>query len=234
MVQRTLLVAMLIIGISLNQVHAESSQLIETTIDLPGVSNNTSGKIIEESIDVPSGSKNNTSGRIIEESIDIPSASKNNTSGGIIEESIDMSNTSDSSEQILEREIVLNNAEESESYIETTSFKLGNGLFEIVTCVLEFPKTIIRTSKEDGWTSGLTLGLVKGATNTVEQAVSGAVNVATFPVPQTLELDMLGDDVHDEMDFSMEQTFGAAFRTSEDKQNHEDAEISGSDVSSDY
>ena len=54
--------------------------------------------------------------------------------------------------------------------------------------------------------------MVKGIANTAEQAVSGAINAATFPVPQEFDIDVVDQGQNDNDNrFSMEKTFGAAF-----------------------
>ena len=128
-------------------------------------------------------------------------------SGRAIEETVlDIPQTTSTPADIRKKKMEL----EEENYGEKTASKLGNGMLDIVTSILEIPKTIIKTTEEDGLVSGLTIGFVKGIANTAGQAVSGAVNVATFPVPVELENPMAPKKSTIEQ-INMEDEFGGAF-----------------------
>ena len=61
--------------------------------------------------------------------------------------------------------------------------KLGLGAVNVVTSVAEVPGAMIAVQKERGPIVGLLVGAVKGATNGVERALSGVVDIATFFIP---------------------------------------------------
>jgi putative exosortase-associated protein (TIGR04073 family) len=63
--------------------------------------------------------------------------------------------------------------------------KLGNGIANVVTGVVEIPKTMIVTGHKKGATYGLTAGFFTGLVHTVGRTVSGAIDIATFLVPTT-------------------------------------------------
>jgi putative exosortase-associated protein (TIGR04073 family) len=60
--------------------------------------------------------------------------------------------------------------------------KLVRGITNVVTCPAELPKQIIRHSRTDGFTGGV-IGLFAGIEMTVYRAVTGALEVVLFPVP---------------------------------------------------
>lgn len=127
----------------------------------------------------------------------------------IEEQSIAVPEQQISSQKLQQKLENQNLAEQEDSgYIENSALKLGNGALDIVTSILELPKTISKTTREEGLAVGLTVGLVKGIANTAEQAVSGAANMVTFPIPQEVEIDMV-ENPGDE--FNMEAAFGEAF-----------------------
>lgn len=103
-------------------------------------------------------------------------------------------------------------AKEEANYGQQTASKFSKGVIDIVTSVIEIPKTMIKTSETDGLLSGLTVGFAKGIVNTTSQAVSGAVNVATFPVPHEIENPMKPKKSNIE-NMDMEKEFGAAFES---------------------
>ena len=61
--------------------------------------------------------------------------------------------------------------------------KLGRGLSNTVTGVVEVPKKVILISKEDNVLLGLTWGLVKGATVGLLRTAVGVYETVTFPIP---------------------------------------------------
>lgn len=61
--------------------------------------------------------------------------------------------------------------------------KLGTGLANIATSWLEVPKSMINTYNQANLVFGLTGGLAKGLVNMGGRIVTGAIDVATFPLP---------------------------------------------------
>ena len=61
--------------------------------------------------------------------------------------------------------------------------KLGRGVSNVGTCILEVPESMMQANDEGGPVAGLTWGLFSGVVNTVKRAVVGVYEVATFPVP---------------------------------------------------
>jgi len=69
------------------------------------------------------------------------------------------------------------------SSADTAVDKLGRGLANVVTSPLEITKGMSDEGEANGMFAGVTVGLLKGAFNTVKRAVVGVFEVATFPVP---------------------------------------------------
>tara|TARA_B100000686_G_scaffold352976_1_gene456769 strand:- start:934 stop:1296 length:363 start_codon:yes stop_codon:yes gene_type:complete len=63
--------------------------------------------------------------------------------------------------------------------------KLGTGVANIVTGVLEIPKTMIVTSHTDGVAYGMTNGFFVGVVHAFGRTLSGVFDVTTFVVPTT-------------------------------------------------
>lgn len=61
--------------------------------------------------------------------------------------------------------------------------KLGRGLANAVTGVVEIPKKVILISKKDNPALGLTWGLVKGAAVGLLRTAVGVYETVTFPIP---------------------------------------------------
>ena len=61
--------------------------------------------------------------------------------------------------------------------------KLGRGLVNTVTGVVEIPKKVILTCKNDNPVLGLTWGWVKGAAVGLLRTAAGVYEVLTFPIP---------------------------------------------------
>ncbi len=61
--------------------------------------------------------------------------------------------------------------------------KLGIGMANIATSWLEIPKSMINTYNQANFVFGLTGGLAKGLVNMGGRIVTGALDVATFPLP---------------------------------------------------
>ncbi len=76
--------------------------------------------------------------------------------------------------------------------------KLGRGLVNIVTGVVEIPKKVILISKNDSLSRGLTWGLVKGTAVGVLRTASGIYETVTFPIPAPAEYEPM---IHPEFVF---------------------------------
>lgn len=74
-------------------------------------------------------------------------------------------------------------AQAGENYGIKAAKKLGIGLANIATCWLEVPKTMINTYNQTNFVFGMTGGLAKGLVNTGGRVFTGALDVATFPLP---------------------------------------------------
>ena len=61
--------------------------------------------------------------------------------------------------------------------------KLGRGLINTLTGVVEIPKKVILISKNDNPVLGLTWGWIKGAAVGLLRTAAGLYEVVTFPIP---------------------------------------------------
>jgi putative exosortase-associated protein (TIGR04073 family) len=61
--------------------------------------------------------------------------------------------------------------------------KLGRGLLNTITGLVEIPKEVILTSKKDSLLKGLTWGWVKGIGTGLLRTASGVYETVTFPIP---------------------------------------------------
>ena len=73
----------------------------------------------------------------------------------------------------------------ADQYPDKVVEKLGNGIANVVTGVVEIPKTIIIVGNRDGAVHGITVGLLTGIANAAGRSLSGAFDIATFLVPTT-------------------------------------------------
>lgn len=71
----------------------------------------------------------------------------------------------------------------AESYPSKVVAKLGNGIANVATGVVEIPKTMIVTTHKKGPVYGLTAGFFTGIGHMVGRTVLGAADIATFMVP---------------------------------------------------
>jgi len=94
----------------------------------------------------------------------------------------------------------------ADQYPDKVVEKLGNGIANAVTGVVEIPKTITIVGNRDGVIHGMTVGLLTGIVNAVGRSLSGAFDIATFLVPTTpfVKPANIWDD------FNRETTFGEA------------------------
>lgn len=63
--------------------------------------------------------------------------------------------------------------------------KLGTGIANVVTGVVEVPKTMMVTGRQKGATYGMTAGFFTGLVHMVGRLGTGALDIATFLVPTT-------------------------------------------------
>lgn len=92
----------------------------------------------------------------------------------------------------------------TESYAAEAGEKLGNGIANVATGILELPKTVILTSRSEGPLYGMTIGLIIGVLHTAGRTLSGIVDTVTFLIPT-------GTSVKPEViweDFNKETTYG--------------------------
>lgn len=71
------------------------------------------------------------------------------------------------------------------SYPVKVGEKLSTGVANIVTGIVEIPKTMIITGRREGATYGMTAGFFIGLVHTLGRTLTGALDVATFLVPTT-------------------------------------------------
>ena len=76
--------------------------------------------------------------------------------------------------------------------------KLGRGLVNSLTGVVEIPKKVILISKNDNILLGLTWGLVKGAGTGLLRTAAGVYETVTFPIPAPADYEPM---VHPEFVF---------------------------------
>lgn len=73
----------------------------------------------------------------------------------------------------------------ADQYPDKVMDKLGNGLANAATGVVEIPKTITIVGNRDGVVHGMTVGFLTGIANAVGRSLSGAFDIATFLIPTT-------------------------------------------------
>jgi len=97
------------------------------------------------------------------------------------------------------------NAASAQDYPSKVGEKLGTGIANAVTGVVEIPKTMIVTGHQKGASYGLTAGFFIGLVHTIGRSVSGAIDIATFMVPTTpiVQPNLIWDD------FDKETTYAA-------------------------
>ena len=71
-------------------------------------------------------------------------------------------------------------ASPSSSRVDGMLRKLGRGLANIVTCPAELIRTPDRVGRKDGYVAALSVGVIEAAWRTVQRAVVGLFEVATF------------------------------------------------------
>lgn len=71
----------------------------------------------------------------------------------------------------------------AQSYPSKVGEKLGNGIANVVTGVVEIPKTMIVTSHAKGPAYGMTAGFMTGIVHMLGRTLCGAADLATFMIP---------------------------------------------------
>ena len=69
------------------------------------------------------------------------------------------------------------------SYPARIAGKLGIGLINTVTGIIELPKSMMVESAKDGIGMGLSLGFIQGMTNMMGRTLIGMMDVVSFPIP---------------------------------------------------
>ena len=100
------------------------------------------------------------------------------------------------------------NSSPNNSHISRVGEKLGVGIANVVTGVVEIPKTMIVSSKKNGVAYGATAGFITGIFHTVGRTLCGTLDLVTFMIP-TKSL------VHPEYiwnNFNQETTYSSNFQ----------------------
>ncbi|MCE7915812.1 MAG: exosortase system-associated protein, TIGR04073 family [Nitrosomonas sp. PRO4] len=71
----------------------------------------------------------------------------------------------------------------SDSYFGNASEKFVSGIANAVTGVIELPKNIILTSKNEGPLYGVTVGTAMGVMHSIGRTLVGVLDAATFFIP---------------------------------------------------
>ncbi len=74
-------------------------------------------------------------------------------------------------------------AEGEPDYLDKVGGKLENGIANAVGGFVEIPRTVMITSRSDGPSYGMTVGLLTGILHTLGRTVYGVVDMATFMIP---------------------------------------------------
>ena len=72
---------------------------------------------------------------------------------------------------------------EADDVFQGMSFKLVRGITNVITCPVELPKQIYRTTRDAG-TPGVAVGFLKGVGMVVYRAATGALETVLFLVPE--------------------------------------------------
>ena len=91
----------------------------------------------------------------------------------------------------------------ADQYPDKVIEKLGTGLANAVTGVVEIPKTITIVGNRDGVIHGMTVGFMTGIAYAVGRSLCGAFDIATFLIPTTpiVKPAFIWDDFNRETDF---------------------------------
>ncbi|NOT84825.1 MAG: exosortase system-associated protein, TIGR04073 family [Methylococcaceae bacterium] len=94
------------------------------------------------------------------------------------------------------------------SHVSRVGEKLGVGIANVVTGVVEIPKTIMVSTKKNGIAYGATAGLITGIMQMIGRTMTGTLDLVTFMIP-TKSL------VHPEYvwnNFNQETTYSSNFQ----------------------
>jgi putative exosortase-associated protein (TIGR04073 family) len=75
------------------------------------------------------------------------------------------------------------NQSQGNSHMDRVGEKLGAGLANVATGVVEIPKTIITSTKRKGIAYGATAGLITGIMQTLGRTLCGTLDLVTFMIP---------------------------------------------------
>ena len=67
--------------------------------------------------------------------------------------------------------------------------KLGRGLANVATGIVEIPKKVYLVSKEENLAVGLTRGFIKGIAEGFVRAATGLYEAVTFPIPMPADFE---------------------------------------------
>tara|TARA_Y100001936_G_scaffold238465_1_gene270321 strand:+ start:4353 stop:4688 length:336 start_codon:yes stop_codon:yes gene_type:complete len=104
--------------------------------------------------------------------------------------------------------IFLPSAAMADDYPTHAGEKLGSGVANIVTGILEIPKTMIVTSRTDGIAYGMTNGFFVGIVHAFGRTLSGVFDVTTFVIPTTsfVQSEYIWDDFDQETTYVSPQS----------------------------
>ncbi len=102
-------------------------------------------------------------------------------------------------------------SEQEQSYSSKVGNKALNGITNISTAVLEFPKSIINTTNDSNIFYGFSGGLIKGMINTAGRIGTGVLDLITAPIPTK----PIAQPVRVFDDFDQDTTYEGAFRLQE-------------------
>lgn len=74
-------------------------------------------------------------------------------------------------------------AEGHPDYLDKVGGKLENGIANAIGGIVEIPKTVMLTSRNEGPVYGMTVGLLSGVLHTLGRTLYGVVDMATFMIP---------------------------------------------------
>jgi putative exosortase-associated protein (TIGR04073 family) len=95
------------------------------------------------------------------------------------------------------------------SYPARIGGKLGIGLINATTGIVELPKSMMVESSKEGIWMGMSVGLLKGMTNMLGRSLLGMMDVVSFPVPTK----PLVTPAVVFQDFGEETTYGSGWET---------------------
>jgi len=95
------------------------------------------------------------------------------------------------------------------SYPARIGGKLGIGLMNASTGIIELPKSMMVESSKEGIAMGLSVGFIKGLTNMLGRSFFGMLDVVSFPLPTK---PMITPAVVFQ-DFAEETTYGNGWET---------------------